>query len=74
MRNRRRLGDRRAVYLYRITDAGRERALLFLENNHYVGAAPVPLAQYVAYLNAYREAMPRTITRTACGARSAISC
>ena len=27
-------------YLYRITDAGRERALLFLENNHYVGAHP----------------------------------
>jgi hypothetical protein len=50
-------------YLYRITDAGRERALLFLENNHYVGAAPVPLAQYVAYLNAYRQAMPRSITR-----------
>ena len=50
-------------YLYRITDGGRERALLFLENNHYVGAAPVPLAQYVAYLNAYRQAMPRSITR-----------
>ena len=50
-------------YLYRITDAGRERAQLFLENNHYVGAAPVPLAQYVAYLNAYRQAMPRSITR-----------
>jgi hypothetical protein len=50
-------------YLYRITDAGRERALLFLENNHYVGAAPVPLAQYVAYLKAYRQAIPRAMTR-----------
>jgi hypothetical protein len=50
-------------YLYRITDAGRERALLFLENNHYVGAAPVPLAQYVAYLKAYRDTVPKTITR-----------
>ena len=50
-------------YLYRITDAGRQRALLFLENNHYVGVAPVPLAQYVAYLKAYRDAVPRSITR-----------
>jgi predicted ATPase with chaperone activity len=51
------------TYLYRITDAGRQRALLFLENSHYVGVAPVPLAQYVAYLNAYRNAVPRSITR-----------
>ena len=29
-------------YRYRITDAGRTRAQLFLEANHYVGAAPVP--------------------------------
>jgi Magnesium chelatase, subunit ChlI len=50
-------------YRYRITDAGRQRALLFLENNHYVGVAPVPLSQYVAYLKAYRDAVPRTITR-----------
>jgi len=50
-------------YRYRITDAGRQRALLFLENNHYVGVAPVPLSQYVAYLKGYRDAVPRTITR-----------
>jgi hypothetical protein len=50
-------------YHFRITDAGRQRALLFLENNHYVGVAPVPLAQYIAYLKAYREAVPRSITR-----------
>jgi hypothetical protein len=50
-------------YRYRITDAGRERALLFLENNHYVGVAPVPLAHYVRYLDTYRRAVPRTITR-----------
>ena len=50
-------------YRYRITDAGRQRALLFLENNHYVGVAPVPLAQYVGYLEAYRNAVPREITR-----------
>lgn len=50
-------------YLHRITDAGRQRALLFLENSHYVGIAPVPLRQYVTYLNTYRSAVPRSITR-----------
>ena len=50
-------------YRYRITDAGRQRAMLFLENNQYVGVAPVPLGQYVAYLRAYRDAVPRSITR-----------
>jgi len=50
-------------YRYRITDAGRERAMLFLESNQYVGVAPVPLRQYVAYLRAYRDAVPRSITR-----------
>ena len=36
----------RASYRYRITDAGRQRAALFLEANHYVGVAPVPFEQY----------------------------
>ena len=31
-------------YHYRITDIGRSRAMLFLEQSHYVGCAPVPLA------------------------------
>ena len=52
------------TFRYRITDAGRQRAMLFLESSQYVGVAPVPLAQYVAYLEAYRNATPRTITRT----------
>ena len=52
-----------ASYRYRITDAGRTRAALFLETSHYIGAAPVPLAQYQAYMNAYRAATPRTATR-----------
>ena len=52
-----------ASYRYGITDAGRKRAALFLETSHYVGAAPVPLAQYQAYLNAYRAATPRSATR-----------
>jgi len=50
-------------YRYRITDEGRRRALLFLEHNKYVGVAPVPLVQYRAYLEAYRGAIPRTVTR-----------
>jgi predicted ATPase with chaperone activity len=53
-----------ASFRYRITDAGRQRAMLFLEDNQYVGVAPVPLKQYVAYLEAYRDAVPRSITRT----------
>ena len=51
------------TFRYRITDSGRQRAMLFLENNQYVGVAPVPLTQYVAYLEAYRNAVPRSITR-----------
>lgn len=52
------------TFRYRITDSGRQRAMLFLKSNQYVGVAPVPLAQYVAYLEAYRIAVPRSITRT----------
>ena len=52
-----------ASYRYRITDAGRTRAALFLESSHYVGVAPVPLAQYQAYMRAYRQEVPRTATR-----------
>jgi predicted ATPase with chaperone activity len=50
-------------YRYRITDAGRTRAQLFLETNHYVGAAPVPLAQYRKYMAAFKEKAPRIATR-----------
>jgi predicted ATPase with chaperone activity len=50
-------------YRYRITDAGRTRAMLFLEQSHYVGVAPVPLAQYVSYVGAYQRALPRLATR-----------
>jgi predicted ATPase with chaperone activity len=52
-----------ASYRYRITDAGRTRATLFLESNHYVGRAPVPLAQYQKYMLAYRDAAPRSASR-----------
>ena len=50
-------------YRYRITDAGRVRAQLFLESNQYVGAAPVPLDQYRKYLATFKKAAPRVATR-----------
>ena len=41
-----------AGYRYALTDLGRERANQFLETSRYIGAAPVPLAQYNAYVRA----------------------
>jgi len=52
-----------ASYRYRITDAGRVRAVLFLEANHYVGVAPVPFHQYRSYMLGFQRASPRTATR-----------
>src|SRR5688572_26949487 len=52
-----------ASYRYRITDAGRVRALLFLEQSHYVGAAPLPVNQYRAYMDAYRRATFQNVSR-----------
>jgi predicted ATPase with chaperone activity len=52
-----------ASYTYRILDAGRARAMLFLQQNQYVGVAPVPLAQYTEYLRAHQIALPRSATR-----------
>jgi predicted ATPase with chaperone activity len=52
-------------YRYRITDAGRTRAALFLERSHYVGVAPVPLGQYQRYMEGYRALMPRPASRDA---------
>lgn len=53
----------RSSYRFRITDGGRTRAALFLESNHYVGYAPVPLDQYCRYMRAFREAMPDRASR-----------
>jgi hypothetical protein len=39
-----------AGYHYALTDRGRDRAKQFFELNGYVGAAPVPLEQYVRYV------------------------
>ena len=51
------------AFVYRLTDAGRVRTLLALEQSHYVGAAPVPLADYDAYMRAFAAAAPRPATR-----------
>ncbi len=45
----------RASYRYRISDAGRARAVFFLESNHYVGIAPVPFDQYRRYMLGVRK-------------------
>ncbi len=39
-----------AGYRYALTDLGRDRARQYLDVNQYIGAAPVPLAAYVAEL------------------------
>jgi predicted ATPase with chaperone activity len=51
-----------AAYTYRITDAGRERAALFLEHNHYVGVAPVPLDQYRRYLRNFQNTIVNDVS------------
>ena len=63
------------AFVYRITDAGRQRALLFLEQSHYVGVAPVPFAQYEAHMQAFaRVDAARGDARRACATRLATSC
>ena len=54
----------RASYRYRITDAGRVRAMLFLDHSAYVGMAPVPLAQYRAYMASVAGTRTQKATRT----------
>ena len=58
-------------FRYRITDHGRRRAQLFLENNQYVGAAPVPLSQYREYMTKFQQATRRIVTPAA--VRQAVS-
>jgi hypothetical protein len=51
-------GAGNAGYRYALTDLGRDRAAQFFEISRYVGAAPVPLAQYNAYVRACMAARP----------------
>jgi hypothetical protein len=50
-------------FRYRITDEGRRRALLSLEQSQYVGAAPVPLQQYRDYLVTHGKAVAAPLSR-----------
>lgn len=49
-------GSGAASYRYALTDAGRDRARQYLDVNHYVGPAPVPLAAYVSQMRAWAAA------------------
>jgi hypothetical protein len=51
-------GTGTAGYRYALTDLGRDRAGQFLDICRYVGPAPVPLAQYNAYVRACMAARP----------------
>jgi len=52
-----------STYRYRITNEGRTVAGLYLQQNQYVGVAPVPLAQYRAYIESHRQAAVAPVTR-----------
>jgi predicted ATPase with chaperone activity len=52
-----------ASFRYRITDGGRARAKLALDQNQYVGVAPVPLQQYQQYMLAFKRAFPLEASR-----------
>lgn len=45
-----------AGYRFALTDLGRDRARQYFEANAYVGPAPVPLSQYVAFMRAVAAA------------------
>ena len=51
-------------FLYRITDAGRSRAMLFMEHNHYIGRAPVPLRQYREYMERFKASIRPHVDRS----------
>ena len=46
------IGTGAASFRYALTELGRDRARQFLDVNQYIGPAPVPLAAYVAEINA----------------------
>ena len=53
------------AYRYRLTDAGRTRAAVFLEHNQYVGPLPVPVDQYLAYMREFGRDRSRAASRAA---------
>jgi hypothetical protein len=49
-------GSGSSGYRYALTDLGRDRARQYLDGNEYIGAAPVPLVSYIAYMRALLSA------------------
>ncbi len=49
-------GSGSAAYRFALTDLGRDRAQQYLATSHYSGPAPVPLADYVAYMRRLGQA------------------
>ncbi len=50
-------------FIYRLTDAGRTRAMLALDHSRYVGSAPVPFSQYEAYMRAFDTGAALAVNR-----------
>ncbi|MBL8137472.1 MAG: ATP-binding protein [Acidobacteria bacterium] len=50
-------------FTFRITEGGRSRAMLYLEQSRYVGAAPVPFRQYEQYMRRFDATVERVVTR-----------
>jgi hypothetical protein len=49
-------------FRYRLTDAGHARAMRALEQNQYVGFAPVSIEQYCRYTDEFRRTVSRAVT------------
>jgi predicted ATPase with chaperone activity len=53
------------AFRYRLTDAGRIRAAIFVRQNQFVGKLPVPLDQYTAYMRAFARQNVTHVSREA---------
>jgi DNA-binding PadR family transcriptional regulator len=49
-------------FRYRLTDAGRQRAARALDENQYIGVAPISAEQYWDYTNDFRKKQRRSVT------------
>lgn len=51
-----------AAFKFRLTEAGHDQALRLLARNHYAGAAPVPIDQYLRYMAEYSRRTQQAVT------------
>jgi predicted ATPase with chaperone activity len=49
-------------FRYRLTDSGRARAGKAFDQNHYNGRAPVPVAQYLRYMEVFHRSVQHAVT------------